>query len=91
MTATSVYPVGKSIGPGVYMVLSARTCSVTQRLRLPIDICSTLQFMQIDAVERRSGRAYARLMDQKYRGSSSLDGATAALWAFLALAAQRKT
>lgn len=47
--------------------------------------------MQIDAVERRSGRAYARLMDQKYRGSSSLDGATAALWAFLALAAQRKT
>jgi hypothetical protein len=35
--------------------------------------------MQIDAVERRSGRAYARLFPdgQEYRGSSSPGGATA--------------
>ena len=32
--------------------------------------------MQIDAAQRRSGRAYARLMDQKYRGSSPPGGAT---------------
>lgn len=66
-TAPSVSPVGKSIGPGGRhgTLGKAMQRHSTTETRLPIDICGTRQFTQIDAVERRSGRAYARLLDQK--------------------------